>query len=181
MSLLTHIAPRFIELLKAIPYEYRKKIFFTTTLSKKLSDETIKSISKSNIYHNNISLDFFAFDSLVFEQIRKWGKSTKFIDNLERFISRFSNNTQVPDIRFITVVFKVNFDEIPKMVENCATQFSTQEHEIRYMHNYSLIPEKWRKEMIFAYDKWEELEQKLPALLCHLLPDVRRLQEVFQC
>lgn len=151
--------PRFIEIINAIPSEYRKKVFFTTNLSKTLSDETIKSLSKSNIHHINISLD--SFDSSVFEQIRKGGEFTRFMDNLERLVSCFSNNTQAPDIRFITVVFKVNFDEIPKMVEKCATQYSAQEHEIRYMYNYHQIPEKWRKEMIIAYDKWEELEQKL--------------------
>ncbi|NJO16314.1 MAG: radical SAM protein [Thioploca sp.] len=123
------IHTEFINFLEKIPLEYRKKVFFTTNLAKKLSDETLERLSCIKLHHINISLD--SLNAELFEKLRKGAKLKVFIDNLERLTSHFSKNPDAPEIRYLTLVFKSNLKEIPELVEKCATQYLSSLHNIR--------------------------------------------------
>jgi len=52
----------------------------------------------------------------------------------------FSNNSNAPDIHFTTIANKLNFNEIPDLITNCANAFSPKIHEIR---DFSLLEHSW--------------------------------------
>jgi sulfatase maturation enzyme AslB (radical SAM superfamily) len=121
--------PRFVELLNMIPFESRKKCFFTTNLSTKISDDLLEVFSHSGLKYINISLD--SFNPIVYEKLRKGAHFKDFISNLNRLVAIFSKNPHAPSIRYITMVFKQNIKEIPDILEQCHKKYLSSENEFR--------------------------------------------------
>jgi hypothetical protein len=156
------IHPRFGGLLRRIPIEYRKKVFFTTNLAKDLSDELIEELSRSNLHHINISLD--SLDPVLYESLRRGAKFHVFIDNLEKLTRAFSANPRAPPIRYITVVSKCNIAETPRILETCATKYLSSENEFRYFWIHNFQDQRWVERNLVTYAEWRDMEEKLSKL-----------------
>ena len=146
--------PHFIDLLKKIPGQYRKKVFFTTNLTTKLSDDFLRELSETDIHHINISLD--SFNPVLFERLRKGAKFATFIDNLERLVRIFSRNSKSPPIRYVTMVLKSNLNEIPELFERCHTEYHASENEFSSAADSRQRAEKIRHADlgVGAYHRW---------------------------
>lgn len=121
--------PDFVTFLRRIPNEHSKKVFFTTNLAKKLSNELLEELSHIDIHHINISLDSFSPE--LYEKIRRGAQFDIFIDNLRRLVSIFSKNQKSPPIRYVTVVLRSNLSEIPELLKKCHTEYLASESEFR--------------------------------------------------
>jgi len=122
--------PKFFEMLKKIPHNLQKQITFTTNLTTNISDNTFEKLSAMRIHAINISIESFVPE--IYEQSRKNAKYDRFIGNLDRMVYFFKKEPKSPPIRFITLVTKLNAQEIPSIIEKCHTLYHAFENEIRY-------------------------------------------------
>lgn len=123
--------PNFIAYLKMIPRRFRSCVIFTTNLTIPLSDETIEELSLLNISRINISLD--SLNPAVYEDFRKNANFEIFKRNIERLVTVFAKSRTAPPIRYISMVLKSNIEELPALIETCATRYLASENELRCM------------------------------------------------
>jgi organic radical activating enzyme len=144
------IHPEFTELLRMIPEKDRKKVFFTTNLAKRLSDDIFRELSEISISHINVSLDSFV--PQVFESHRRLAKFDTVIDNLTRMVAIFKDNPRAPKLRYITVLGKDNISEVPSLIATTAEKYLASEHEFRAFWYRKGQDEAWVKENEITWD-----------------------------
>jgi MoaA/NifB/PqqE/SkfB family radical SAM enzyme len=149
--------PEFAEFVHMIPAESRKKCFFTTNLSAKISDKTIDELGRSGLHYINISLD--SFDPAVFESLRKGAHHHNFMNNLDRLCHAFAQMPDAPSLRYITMVFKQNVKEIPSILEKCHEKYLASENEFRNSPDMPL--NKWPAEHAISDSDWKDLREEL--------------------
>ena len=155
------IHPGYIYLIELIPEDAKRKTFFTTNLAKPIPKEHFESLSRTNIGYINISLD--SFDATVFEELRAGAKFDVFISNLNTLTKVFEKSDNSPRVRFITMVFKQNMDELEILAETCSTKYNAVEHEFRTPFNWSLQYNdvEWLRRSIISEEECEELYKRL--------------------
>ncbi len=121
--------PKFMRYLEKIPEQHRDKVFFSTNLSKQINKNTLDDLATSGIHHINISVD--SLEKSTYEILRKGAKFSMFLDNLQRMVDIFSANKNAPKIFYISVVNKLNYKEIPKLIEQCAMYYNASFHDVR--------------------------------------------------
>ena len=154
------IHPDFIRLLNLIPHDQRKKVFFTTNLAKKLTDDTLYQLSQSSIHHINISLD--SLEPEMFESLRRGAKFEVFIDNLERMTDIFAKNPHSPKLRYITILCKSNINEAAELLNASSNKYRSSEHEFRCFDPHEEFQDKaWLKENLITREDWEHVKKYL--------------------
>ncbi|WP_420263629.1 radical SAM protein [Candidatus Magnetominusculus dajiuhuensis] len=153
------IHPDFSSIIKMIPDEHRKKVLFTTNLSRKLSDDVVEGLTNSGFNYINVSLD--SLNPQVFESLRKGARFDVFYDNLRCLTDAFSANPNAPPLRYITILTRHNVDEIPKLIEDCATNYLSTMNELRTFVPMPHINKDWIKDNEITEDRrntlWETL------------------------
>ena len=154
--------PDMAEYFSIIPNSYRKRVFFTTNLCKKLSEKEIKAIANSGFRHINISLD--TFNPALFEQLRKGSRFDIFISNLERLCLACKKSKSPPKIRYITIALRPNLADLKKIVERCQKEFLASENEIRYCFNVPHLSAQWKAESLPTAADWQKIQQEMSNL-----------------
>src|SRR5260370_9304665 len=90
----------------------------------------------------------------LFAVLRKFGRCKIFHQNLDRLAKVFRQYPEAPKLRYITVAFRSNFDEIPKIVEHSHTHWLSVENEIRYTYNIAHIVHECRREHYLPKRDW---------------------------
>lgn len=152
------IHPRFLELLKSIPTKLRKKVSFTTNLCKNLDDETLRTFADSGLHNIRISID--SFEAEMFSELRKGGRVEVFLHNLTRLSSFLKESSNPPEIRFITMVFNKNLNEIEKVIAYCKELIPNCFHEVRFIFYQPHIA-NWGMENILSMKSWEMLKSRI--------------------
>lgn len=163
--------PELFDFIDMIPRDLRKKVFFTTNICKPLKDEQIERLATSGLSHINISMD--TLDENLFAVLRKGGRQRIFLDNLNRMIPAFQASSSAPELRYITMAYSTNLDEIPGMVSRAFEEFHAARHEVRYTYNVRHITEEFRKEHFLSREDWTRLDAelaKLPHAIDVILP-----------
>ena len=163
--------PELFDFIDMIPVELRKKVFFTTNICKPLKDEQIQRLATSGLSHINISMD--TLDEELFGILRKGGRQKIFLDNLQRIVPAFKASNSAPELRYITMAYRTNLDEIPGMVSRAFEEFHAARHEVRYTYNVRHITEAFRQEHFLSRDDWTTLDAelaKLPHAIDVILP-----------
>ncbi|MBF0463743.1 MAG: radical SAM protein [Nitrospirae bacterium] len=152
--------PELAKFLELIPLQLRKRVLFTTNLAANLSDNILVAMSKSGIHHINILAD--TLNPSLYPKLRKGGIFDRFINNLERLASLFSQQPRAPELHYITVALKSNMGETPDIVTQCAKKYAGVFHEIRYPFNVTGIDSQWKKDnFITDQADWDTLEKSL--------------------
>jgi hypothetical protein len=154
--------PRLDDFIEMIPPEHRRKAWFTTNLARPLPDETFLRWARSGIHHVNVSLD--TLDEKLYSVLRRFGRYRIFRGNLDRMAAIFAGEPRAPRLRFITVVFRSNLDEIERIVEHSATQWRSSENEIRYTINVSHIDDAFRREHHLRREDWPVLTERVSRI-----------------
>ncbi len=121
--------PNFMNFLQEIPADQRKKVFFTTNLSKSLPDSSIVELARSGLHHIIISLD--SLKKETYEVLRKGAKFSVFEDNIRRVAHIFNCSEDAPLIYFVSIVNKLNASEIPELLHLCSEKYHASFHDIR--------------------------------------------------
>ncbi len=154
--------PRLAEYLSWIPADQRQKFWFTTNLARPLPDPLIAALAQSGLHHINVSLD--TFDEGLFAILRKHGRVAVFRNNLERLVEQCRRTPGAPKLRYITMAFRSNREEIPDLVRWMNESGLAWEIEVRYTFNTLNIEEDFRREQFLNVDDWDALRVRLEAL-----------------
>jgi pyruvate-formate lyase-activating enzyme len=154
--------PRVYDFIEMIPEDVRKKVFFTSNLCKPIKDADIERLAKSNIHHLNVSMD--TMDDNLFSVLRKGGRLKIFEDNLRRLSAAFKESDRAPELRFITMAYRTNLEEIPSLIEQAYEELGGSRYEVRYTYNVRHITDAFRTEHFLSRDGWKTLEDSINAL-----------------
>lgn len=154
--------PKLGDFIGLIPREQRNKFWFTSNLTRPLPDALIDTIAGSGLHHINVSLD--SFDEELFAFLRKHGRVKVFRQNLDRVLAAFARVENPPFIRYITMAYRSNMAEIPRLVQWMNDTGRAREVEIRYTFNTANISEDFRREQFLDADEWLALKATLDAL-----------------
>ena len=154
--------PRLNDFLALIPPADRGKTWFTTNLTRPLSEEFFTAWAESGLDHINISLD--SLNPELFAILRKFGRYEVFQRNLDLMTGVFRRQPNAPRLRFITMAFKSNLEEIPNILKHSNERWLSSENEIRYTLNFEHIADSFRKEHYLPKADWPILTEKLAKL-----------------
>jgi len=154
--------PKLNHLLDTIPADARKKVWYTTNLSRPLDEATFEAWAASGIHHINVSLD--SMQPELFAVLRKFGRYEVFKKNLDLMTSVFRRAPNPPKLRYITMAFRSNLNEIAGIVRHSNEHWLASENEIRYTFNVGHIADEFRKEHYLRKDEWPVLTEKLAGL-----------------
>lgn len=154
--------PQLNDFLALIPPNARKKAWFTTNLTRPLTEEFFTVWARSGIHHINVSLD--SLNPELFAVLRKFGRFEIFQRNLDLMTDVFRRHPDPPKLRFITMAFKSNLEEIPKILQHSRDRWLSSENEIRYTLNFEHITDNFRTEHYLLKEDWPILTEKLAKL-----------------
>jgi molybdenum cofactor biosynthesis enzyme MoaA/SAM-dependent methyltransferase len=147
--------PRFAELIAMVPADYRNKVFFTTNLAKRMTNQQFAFLAGSGLHHINISVE--SFDKSIYEKMRKGARYEIFIENLENLVAAFSAAASPPKIRFIILPFKSNIDELPSLVERTRSNYMAWQNELRYVYDMTYIDPSFKSEEYIDQADWARI------------------------
>lgn len=158
------IHPHLLELLDIIPAPLKNKVFFTTNLSVRLSDDFFQKIANSPIHHINISIE--TFNPETYKSLCPGGNFEVFYQNIMRIVAVFKKSSNPPKIRFITMILKENFHELIDLAIKSHEEFFADHHEFRTPYCYSLnaIDVAWSENQLLSRTELNEFAVKLKAL-----------------
>lgn len=149
-------------LLDCIPAEHRNKCFFTTNLVTHLSDDVIHFLSNSNLHHINISLESLTPDT--YHEVCEHGKFDVYYDNLQRLVGAFKKAENPPKLRYITMILKENYKEIPAIAKRCHEEFLSDLNEFRTPFVGPHMHLKWLDNQILDRSELDRLTKTLEDL-----------------
>ena len=173
--------PKLNRFLELIPVGARKKVWFTTNLARPLTEPTFEAWAQSGIHHINVSVDSMNPD--LFATLRQFGRYEVFKSNLDLLARVFRRFTDRPRLRYITMAFKSNLDEIPRIVEYSNEHWLAFENEVRYTYNVSHIADEFRREHYLDRRDWDSLTtalEKLPYRYSVAYPPQEGYEELIQ-
>jgi molybdenum cofactor biosynthesis enzyme MoaA len=152
--------PRFGEFIERIPAACRKKIRFTTNLAMPLREELLHTWAKSGIHHVSISLDTLRPE--LFPILRKGGRLKIFLQNLEKLTEIFGATADAPGIRYITMAFRSNVDELAGLVRLTHERYHAELHEIRCCtYDAEHVSDEFRKAQYLNPQEWTRMLESL--------------------
>jgi hypothetical protein len=154
--------PKLSAFLTMIPREARKKVFFTTNLTRALSEGEFALWAESGIKHINVSLD--TLDAALFPALRRGGSFAIFRKNLDTIARVFRQYPDAPKLRYMTLTFRQNRHEIPEIVRQTHERYFAFENEIRFPYNMSHFTDQFRREYFPHASEWIELTASLKNL-----------------
>ncbi len=154
--------PKLNEFIELIPRDCRSKVWFTTNLARPLAAEIFEGWAHSGLHHINISLD--TMNPELFAVLRKFGRYPVFEANLNLMTTVFKSVPDAPKLRYITMAFKSNLEEIPRIVEHSNLNWLSSENEIRYTYNVAHIEDQFRKDHYLHREDWAGLTASLQRL-----------------
>jgi MoaA/NifB/PqqE/SkfB family radical SAM enzyme len=154
--------PKLGDFIELIPQAFRKKFWFTTNLTRPLPEALVTTLAASGLHHLNVSFD--SRDESLFAVLRKHGRLKVFLENLERLLAAFERSDRAPAVRYITMAYRSNMDEIPALVSWMNEHGSAAEVEIRYTFNTSNIPDEFKRTHFMHPDDWTTLRSRLETL-----------------
>ena len=154
--------PRLNEFIELIPRDCRKKVWFTTNLARPLKQEVFEGWAHSGLHHINVSLD--SMNPELFAVLRKFGRYHVFEANLNLLAKVFKSVPDAPKMRYITMAFRSNLEEIPRIVEHSNQHWLASENEIRYTYNVAHITDQFRTDHYLHREDWPRLTASLQPL-----------------
>ena len=125
------IHPRMFEYLSRIPPTLRSKVFFTSNLVRRMTDEEVLALCESGINHVNVSLE--TYDEELYTELAGVKKSS-FYDNLDR-LGRIASEKGF-GIQLITMILRSNAAELPELITRASETLHPIVHEVRTPYIY---------------------------------------------
>lgn len=171
------ISPHFIDFLKLLPREGRKKVFFTSNFCRPLSKEELRTILSANLHHINISVETFQPER--YKEICSSIQFDSFYHNLEKLAEVYSGlRGYRPKLYYITMILKANRDEVASIVKFCSEKLFADRHDLRtpYISTYDNM--KWNREQLMDVEECARIRQELEALHLPITVDIHSRDEM---
>ncbi len=153
--------PRLTSFIDTVPREYRKKVFYTTNLAKRMPDSYYTWLAESGMYNINISIE--SRDPAIYERMRKGARHRIFQDNWDRLLDAFTRAAAPPRLRYIAMVYKSNAEELPGLATYLMEERGAWRVEFRYTFDMPHIPTEFRATEFLDAADWVRLRERLPS------------------
>lgn len=151
--------PRLIEFVERVPSEYRRKVFYTTNLAKRMPPAYFEHLAGSGIHHVNISLE--SLDPAIYERMRAGARHPIFMANWAMLLDRFATADAPPPLRYNIMAYRSNLAEIPGLVDVLLRDKRAWQVEVRHTFDVAHIPPGFREREFLSTEEWAGLAQAL--------------------
>ncbi len=164
--------PQLMAFIERVPLAYRKKIFFTTNLAKRMPDAYFTFLANCGASHVNISIESLRQD--VYERMRKGARQPIFLENWDKLLAAFRAAPNPPKLRYNIMAYRSNLHEIPELVRVLLAEKMAWQTEVRHTFSQSHIQIEFQRAEFLTSAEWKWLEEALkefpPAQVLQLWP-----------
>ena len=153
--------PRLMAFIDTVPRAYRRKVFYTTNLAKRMPDSYFAWLAESGLYNINISIE--SRDPAVYERMRKGARHRIFQENWDKLLAAFACAAEPPRLRYIAMAYKSNIEELPELATYLLEERRAWQVEYRYTFDMPYIPPAFRQAEFLDAADWVRLRERLPA------------------
>jgi molybdenum cofactor biosynthesis enzyme MoaA len=154
--------PKLLDFIERVPVQYRKKLFFTTNLAKRMPPIYFEKLAKSGMHNINISLE--SLDPVIYERLRKGAKFKFFMEGWVSLLDAFARaggHMEVPKIRYNLMAYRSNLHEIPALTKFLLAEKSAYQVEIRNTFDGPQISAEFRDAEFLTTAEWAWLEREM--------------------
>jgi hypothetical protein len=164
--------PRLLDFIASVPTEFRRKIYYTTNLAKRMPDSYFAAICDAGLHHLNISLE--SLDPIVYEAMRAGSRFGIFMENWNRLLAHYATGKAPPKLRYNIMCYRSNLAGIPALVQTLLDDKRAWQVELRHTYDVSHIPTDFRSQEFLTTEEWTWLANALahhdPGRVVLLLP-----------
>jgi hypothetical protein len=165
--------PRLLDFIAMVPPEYRRKLFYTTNLAKRMPPAYFQAIAASGMHHLNISLE--SLDPALYERLRDGARHAIFAANWDQLLAAFqASPAPPPPLRYNIMAYRSNLREIPGLVATLLADKRAWQVEVRHTYDVKSIPPAFRVAEFLTTPEWAWLGEQLrgysPERLVYLPP-----------
>ena len=164
--------PKLLDFIAAVPREYRRKIYYTTNLAKRMPDAYFQAICDAGLHHLNISLE--SLDPAIYEAMRAGARFPIFQENWTRLLAHHATGSAPPRLRYNIMCYRSNLQAIPALVQTLLCDKSAWQVELRHTYDVAHIPPEFRATEFLTTQEWRWLADQLahhdPEQVVLLLP-----------
>ena len=151
--------PRLLDFIARVPSEYRRKLFFTTNLAKRMPDAYFAAICDSGMHHINISIESMRPE--VFEKMRAGARFRIFKENWDKLLAHHPLGKAAPPLRYNVMCYRSNLMEIPDLVRMLLDEKRAMQVELRHTFDVGHLPDAFRREEFLTTAEWTWLQAEL--------------------
>ena len=151
--------PELTQFIDKVPLEYRRKLFYTTNLAKRMPADYFAWLANSGMHHINISIE--SLQPELYERMRKGARHRIFRENWDALLAALEHGAAPPRLRYITMVYKSNLPELPEMVRYLLEERRAWQVELRTTFDVPHLPSEFRVREFLDWDEWLALRDRL--------------------
>jgi pyruvate-formate lyase-activating enzyme len=151
--------PKLLDFIGRVPPQYRRKIFFTTNLAKRMPEEYFAFLASSGLSHVNISIE--SMEPKLYERMRKGARHPIFLENWEKLLRHFRAAENPPKLRYNIMAYRSNLEEIPSLIRLLRAEKQAWQIEVRHTFSQSHIPIDFQRGEFLTSTEWKLLEEGL--------------------
>jgi MoaA/NifB/PqqE/SkfB family radical SAM enzyme len=151
--------PDFVSYLARVPTDFRRKVFFTTNLAKRMPDDYFAFLADSGVANVNISIE--SMEPALYERMRKGARHRIFMENWNKLVPAFAAGKAPPFLRYIVMVYRSNLKEIPSLVGELVNSRRADQIQLRFTFDVPHIPPEFRAAEYVEETDWDWLEQEM--------------------
>ncbi len=153
--------PKLVSFLEKVPQNYRRKIFYTTNLAKRMPASYYEWLANSALHHINVSIE--SRTPAIYERLRKGARFRIFQENWDALIAAFTAGSAPPRLRYIAMAYKSNLRELPDLVAYLLQERRAAEVELRFTFDVAHLPSDFRAAEFLDPEDWQWLREQLSS------------------
>jgi len=122
--------PELMRYIDKVPRAFRRKIFYTTNLARRMPDAYYAWLADAGLHHINISIESRVPE--IYEKMRKGARFRIFQENWDALIEAASLHPDPTPIRYIAMVYRSNYRELPGLIKYLLEERRASLIELRY-------------------------------------------------
>jgi MoaA/NifB/PqqE/SkfB family radical SAM enzyme len=151
--------PDLMRFIEKVPREWRQKLFYTTNLAKRMPPEYYPWLADAGLHHVNISIESRVPE--IYERMRKGARFRIFQENWDLLMEAASGHPNPTPIRYITMVYRSNYRELPELVNYLLEERRGSLIELRYTFVAPWLPADFREAEFLEPEGWLWLRDQL--------------------
>jgi tetratricopeptide (TPR) repeat protein len=154
--------PKLMAFIDRVPWDFRRKIFYTTNLAKRMPPVYFDWLGDAGLHHINISVE--SLQPALYERMRKGARHRIFQENWDRLIPALRAGRRPTRLRYIAMAYKSNLRELPGMVRYLLQEREAWQVELRYTFDVPHMPPMFREREYLEPMEWAWLYHQLADL-----------------
>jgi sulfatase maturation enzyme AslB (radical SAM superfamily) len=151
--------PQLMAYIDKVPPEYRRRLFYTTNLAKRMPEGYFSWLAETAMHHINVSIE--SRDPAIYERMRKGARHRIFMENWDKLVAAFRNGSAPPKLRYIAMAYKSNLRELPELVKYLLEERNGSQIELRYTFDELHIDPAFKAAEFLEPDDWRWLRDEL--------------------